>query len=876
METPRHPDSATGKPNRPESKSMPPSQSQTLGSMSQSQTSPTPGGGDGLFANYKGLEGSFDEFLDPDGSPRPTWQDFSERLRGLGKDGLGLSWRRGEELLRENGISYNLLGDQSQNKRPWNLDPIPALMSESEWTSLSASLVERAHLWNQILKDCYGPRTLLNEGLLPPALLYSQPNFNRFLPPVNGGGNILTSYAVDVARSADGTWTVVADRTEAPNGAGFALENRIILANVFPETTHKLHLIRQAAYFQSLRATLFAHAPGGNDEPKVVMLSPGPADRTYFEDAYLARYLGITLAVGEELTVRNDRVYLKTVSGLQRVHVIYRRVHETVIDPLEVPTNSQQGVPGLMGAIRSGTVSVINPPGTGIAESPALLPFLPAISQRLFGKDLSIPSIETIWGGQEENLLESLPGQSALLKEAFGLRLRPPVQLDTLPVIQRESLVARVNASPSSYVVQQQMNFSHGPVWTGSQLESRPLAYRFFLFAKGDSYQVMPGALVRCASSTEALPGLSLDHDSGSKDLWILGEKENPDELQTNQPARLSIRRSTGALSSRSADNLFWIGRYSERTEFATRVLLEIVLAMTDDKTSELTPLLATLRSFGYLTGAQIKALADSPSRQEILNLLRPVFFESASKESTGDSIPANVGNLFRLASLSRDRLSNESWRIIRAHGDLVSSSPPHTLLSMRPILQKALLNHSAFNGTCRENITRNQGWLFLNIGRRVERIHWLLTLINNLMEADPELSPSSLETALSINDTTLTYRFRYRGSPQPLPALDLILFDPANPRSLAFQLKELDRDLRNLPKEDQASQSEVPRFAHRIVLRAMNYLETELLSTDDETSEAAELAKLRVFLTDLQDKMPRFTEKLGWEFFTHVEFTNS
>lgn len=454
-------------------------------------------------------------------------------------------------------------------------------------------------------------------------------------------------------------------RTEAPNGAGFALENRIILSNVFPETSHRLHLVRLASYFQSLRSSLFSFAPGGFDEPNVVMLSPGPSDRTYFEDAYLARYLGITLAVGEELTVRNDRVYLKTVSGLQRVHVIYRRVHETLIDPLEVPTSSQQGVPGLMGAIRTGTVSVINAPGTGVAESPAMLPFLPAISERFFGKDPAIPSIETVWGGREESLLDALPGQAALLKDAFGPRSNPPVQLDTLPTIQRESVMAKVNADPSSYVVQQQMNFSQSPVWTGTQMEPLPLAFRFFLFAKGDSYEVMPGALVRCASSSEALPGLSLDHDSGSKDLWVLGEKENTDQLQTNQPARLAIRRSTGALSSRSADNLFWIGRYSERTEFATRVLLETVLTMTDDKGSEATPclppLLATLQSFGYLDKKEIAALPAEPSRQEILALLKPTFFQSAAKDVSGDSIPKNVQNLFRLASLSRDRLSNES-----------------------------------------------------------------------------------------------------------------------------------------------------------------------------------------------------------------------
>ena len=292
--------------------------------MSQSQTSLSSEISDSLLEGYQSLAGSYNEYADPNGTPRPQWEGFSKRLQEMGGKGLAQTWRRGEELLRENGISYNLLGEQNQNKRPWKLDPIPALISEREWKSLSASLVERAHLWNQILKDCYGPRSLLNDGLLPPSLLYSQANFNRFLPPVQGDGMILTTYAVDVARGPDGSWTVVADRTEAPNGAGFALENRIILSNVFPETSSKLHLIRLAAYFQSLRTTLFAHAPGGHDEPNVVMLSPGPSDRTYFEDAFLARYLGITLAVGEELTVRHDRVYLKTVSGLRRVHVIYR------------------------------------------------------------------------------------------------------------------------------------------------------------------------------------------------------------------------------------------------------------------------------------------------------------------------------------------------------------------------------------------------------------------------------------------------------------------------------------------------------------------------------------------------------------------------
>lgn len=858
-----------------------PQQRQTLPGMTQTQTIVAEANKtESSMACYRVPPSSFDEFLNPDRTMRPVWQAFGERLTQMGASGINQSWKRGEELLRENGISYNLLSEQDQAQRPWNLDPLPALISETEWNELSSAVIQRANLWNAILKDCYGPRNLLAKGLLPPALLFMQPNFNRFLPEPSAKQPFLTSYAVDVARSPDGTWTVVADRTEAPNGTGFALENRIILSNVFPETSNKLRLIRLASFFQSMRNTLFAHAPAGLDEPRIVMLSPGPGDRTYFEDAYLARYLGITLAVGEEMTVRNDRLYLKTVSGLQRVHVIYRRVHETAIDPLEDPTGSAQGVPGLMRAMRAGTVVVINPPGTGIAESPALLPYLPAIARDILGEDLKIPSVETVWGGDSEDLISDLPGQAALLKEAFGRRKNPPIPLDTLPPIQRQKLAERVRADPSAFVLQRQMDFSSGPVWTGSQIESRPLAFRLFLFANAEgSYEVMPGGLVRCAATSDALPGLSLAHDSGSKDLWVLSDKEAHLPHQSNQQVQLSIRRSTGPLSSRSADNLFWIGRYAERTESVTRILLETVISLTADlepsTVPPIKPLLETLREFGYLSQEAADKIGPRPVRREVLELLSPIFFEDLAAQVTGgnDSIPQNVKHLFRLASLSRDRLSSESWRIIRAHDSLVQTQPPQTLVSLRPILQKSLLNHSAFNGTCRENITRTQGWLFLNIGRRVERINWLLTLISNLGEAEPEFPPNVLETALSINDTTLTYRFRYRGSPQPLPALDLILFDASNPRSLAFQLSELDRDLKALPGTEQAG---ITRPAHRIILRALHYLQTELLSTDESTTQEDELEKLMTFVNSFRGELPRFTEQIGWEFFSHVGFTAS
>lgn len=859
------------------------SQDQSFDSLTQRQMSSS--GINPIFpASYRVRKTSYDEYQDAQGGIRPAWENFSKRLNEAGPDALNQAWGRGEDLLRENGISYNLFSEKSSNQRPWNLDPLPLMIAEKEWNTLRAAVTQRAKLWNMILKDCYGARTLMSQGLIPPALLYGQTNFNRFLPPASGAGSFLTSYAVDVARSPDGSWTVLADRTEAPNGMGFALENRIILSNVFPETSEELRLVRLASFFQNLRNSLFAHAPAGLDEPRVVLLSPGPTDRAYFEDAYLARYLGITLAVGQELTVRNDRVYLKTISGLQRIHVIYRRVNEIDIDPLEGTSGSADGVPGIMRAIRAGTVAMINPPGTGIAEAPAMMPYLPAIARHFLGEDLAIPSIETLWGGEHSDLISKLPGQASLLKNALGPRRNSPIPLDRLSLEEREKISQKVQADPSAFVLQREMDFSSAPVWTGTEAEGRPVAIRLFLFANGDSYDVMPGGLVRCAATPDTLPGLSLVHDSGSKDLWILGEEKAEKPHQTNQKLHLSIRRSTGPLSSRAADNLCWIGRYSERTEFATRVLLEVVLGLTTDQatasrlapsSSSVVPLLATLAANGYLSPEEVRLGRENPTPESIRNLILPVFFESQARDpkSPLSSLPKTIQSISHLASLSRDRLSNESWRIIREHGALQRAKVPQTLVSLRPIFQKALLNHSAFNGTCRENITRTQGWYFLNIGRRIERISWLLSLMEELMKADPSLPPGLLETALSINDTTLTYRFRYRGAPQPRPALDLILFDPGNPRSLAFQLNELDADLRALPS---ASDSTILRPAHRIILRALHYLQTEPPSTDEGVSEKGELARLQTFIREFRGELSVFTEQLGYEFFSHVGFTTS
>jgi uncharacterized circularly permuted ATP-grasp superfamily protein/uncharacterized alpha-E superfamily protein len=848
---------------------------------SQSFSAPAPAERDHLFGAYSPDRRTFDEFRDQTGDAKAAWTQFANRIHELGREGLENSWKRGETMLRENGIAYNLLVGGPETERRWNLDPLPFLIYQDEWEHLAKGVVQRAQLLNRVLHDCYGPQTLLTSGILPAPLLFSQPNFNRSLCDIPKPNKpLLSLYAVDVARGPDGSWKVIADRTESPNGIGFALENRIVITNVFSETSKRLNIIRLASFFQNFNATLRSLTSSAIDSPKVVMLSPGAGDRAFFEDAFLARYLGITLAIGSELTVRNDRLFLKTVRGLQRVHVLIRRVCENDIDPLETPSSSHLGVPGLMQAMRAGNVVVVNPPGTGIVEAPALLPYLPAMARHFLGQDLLLPSIETEWNhsvGTSSSLLDS---GNAVVKSAFTRNLFTPTLTRHLTKDQLGALRQEIWNNPAAYVIQREMPFSTAPVWTGDSIEARPVAIRLFLFADGDTYKVLPGGLVRAASQADTLPGLSLRENTSSKDLWVIGSVDRAPQLQTtNLPAGIAIRRNSGTLSSQAADNMLWLGRYSERAEFATRTLLEIVQIATEEQESselaEIPPLLATLSKLDYIDSTKLDRFTNSPAgRKLLLEELSAIFFKSASPRPTNlDSVPNNIRRLRDLASISRDRLSNETWRIIQSLDQRVSMPAPRRLVAFREPMQEVILLQSAFNGTCRENITRSESWRFLNIGRRLERCSWLLTMVEEILRLYPSPPSAVLDSALSIIDCTMTYRFRYQGAPQPLPALDLILFDPVNPRGLVYQLADLQQSFAELPAPEN---DRVLRAPHRTILKAINFLQTEILNTDDVFSEAMKLKELQQFISNLRAELPSIYEQLSWEFFTHASFTAS
>ena len=454
--------------------------------------------------------GQIDEMLNRDGHINPHWHTFVRALNTLGLAEMESLDKEVQRLLRENGVTYVLHGER-QGHRPWELDPIPFIISNTDWQTISDGLTQRAELLNLILTDLYGERTLIKDGVIPPEVVYAHGGFLRAcVGLVPSEFPFLLNYAADLARGSDGNIWILGDRTQAPSGAGYALENRTVLARALPNFFGEVGVHRLSFFFRALQNSVadlqyqlesaIRIAPHQIDNPHVVVLTPGPLNETYFEHAYLASYLGYTLVQGDDLTVWDGRVWLKSIDGLRPVDIILRRVDDIFCDPLELRHDSRLGVAGLMEVIRQGNVIVINPPGSGVLENPGLIPFLPSIAKRLMGEDLRLPSVATWWCGQPKERdyvlanLETLviktihrqPGERSL----FGTQLSKA---------ERDALRIQINTNPHLYVGQEQIHLSTTPSLIDGKLEPRCVTLRCFLFSEKDGYAVLPGGLTRCA-----------------------------------------------------------------------------------------------------------------------------------------------------------------------------------------------------------------------------------------------------------------------------------------------------------------------------------------------------------------------------------------
>ena len=464
---------------------------------------------------YAGLPGCRDEMIAPSGTFREHWQPFLKALRDLGMPELTRRWHEAKEMIRENGVTYNVYGDPRAMDRPWQLDAIPLLISSGEASYLESGLIQRGRLLDAIIADIYGPQRLLRNGLIPPELVFG---LSGFLRPLHGvavpGNRYLHLYAADIGRGPNGSFWIIGDRTQAPSGAGYALENRIVMSRMLPEIFRDCKVQRLALFFRTLRDTLRGLAPRNRDNPRIVLLTPGPYNETYFEHAYLARYLGYTLVEGGDLTVRDSRVYLKLLGGLQPVDVILRRLDDDYGDPLELRGDSFLGVPGLVQAVRAGNVAVANALGSGLVETPALMPFLPAICLHVLGEELRLPSIPTWWCGDptsREYVLANL--KRLVVKPTSPGKRFGPIFGNRLSDQQLQNLTERIRNQPRDFVGQDQLALSTVPVLSAEQLEPRHVVLRGYLAASDDGYSMMPGGLTRVTATADTMV-VSIDRKS--------------------------------------------------------------------------------------------------------------------------------------------------------------------------------------------------------------------------------------------------------------------------------------------------------------------------------------------------------------------------
>jgi len=776
---------------------------------------------------------AYDE-LSADGvTPRAHWRQLMESLEAIGPEELGRRWARAERRIRENGITYNIYGDPEGADRPWKIDLMPFLIPAEEWRFLEAGIVQRAQLLSLMLEDFYGPQELLTGGHFPAALLYANPAFLRPLVGVKTPAHgYLHMLAVDLARSPDGRWWVLADRTQAPSGSGYALENRRIVSDVLPDLFRSLDVPRLAQFFRAQREALTSLSPKEN--PRIVLLTPGPFNETYFEHSYIARYLGFTLVEGADLTVRDRCVFLKTVAGLEQVDVILRRVDDSFCDPLELRSESLLGVAGLVDAIAAGNVQVANGLGSGLIETAGMMPFLPGLAQHLLGERLKLPSVATWWCGQD-SALEWVLGHldEVVVKPAFPATgvsggMEPVFGAEMSPA-EKSRLAERLRARPHEFVAQEQVTLSTTPVWEEGRLDSRSLVLRAYVLNTGNGWMAIPGGLVRVAErdSGSANSGtghgsvVSMQRGGHSKDAWVLWDGPvDTFSLLRPRGEPVELRRVERPVPSRVADNVFWLGRYVERAENIARLARTMIPRVGRADAAEFGCL---LRLHGcsetrYSKLPKAKKLGAAEFELELISLL--------ADGKRPDSLVSTLREVARVGGRVRERLSADMTFLI---GKLRDSVPvtEMPLLEYPPILTASLELLSAFSGMERENLTRGTGWLFLSIGRRLERAIFLARQLREVTTPLEEQDWPLLECLLEVADSSMAYRTRYYTTLQPLALLDVLMADEKNPRSLDFQLSHLlelyEKLPRTVPEDLQAMQEAIAEL-RGIDLSRMSY----------------------------------------------------
>jgi uncharacterized circularly permuted ATP-grasp superfamily protein/uncharacterized alpha-E superfamily protein len=772
------------------------------------------------YDDYVPLPGVPDELIGPDGRPRRAWLNF---LHQLSADEQSLA--AVDRHLQDIGVSYRVHGESRE--RTWPMSRLPLLIEDEEWNAIAAGVTQRARVIEAMLADVYGAGRLVKDGVLPAALVSGSSEFLRPLVGVEPpGGRWLHLYAVDLGRGPDGRWWVLSDRAQAPSGAGYALENRLVMSRALPTGYRRMNVRRLAPFFRGFRSTLADAAE--RSAPRICLLTPGPYSQTYFEQAYLARYLGFLLLEGDDLVVHDGLAHVRTIAGLKRADVIWRFVDSDYVDPIELNGQSRLGIPGLVSALRHGGTVVANMPGAGFAESRALMSVMPQIAAHLTGEDLALPNIATWWCGDaasRRRVLDNLKGMAVSgsfvgrLPELNGEFQVLPADLDET---RRTALREAIEERGVDFVGQEVVQLSTTPVWAGDQLVPRPFVLRVFAAATANGWDVMPGGFCRISAQADAR-AISMREGVQSADVWVLSSKPVTPETLLPASADIHIQRILGNIPSRAADNLFWYGRYLERAEATLRVVRCLCARAIDmDVASSNVP--ATIAKLTR----QLVAWGAVPEEQQDASTLVIARTALADENAYGSGL-CGVRMARSAGSVIRERISVDASKLSRRLDELLSDLgelPSET--DVLDAADRALNILSALSGLAQENMNRNAGWRFLEIGRRTERAINTCRLAR--MFASDDATAEDLDVMLDLIDCQITYRSRYMTGIALAPVRDMAVLDPYNPRSVGFQFMTINDHLATLPA---LHADGVPEEPQRLAAR---------LATDLETTTAQDL----------------------------------
>lgn len=812
----------------------------------------------GLLQTYKEKINSYDEVLDQNGQVKPYWQGLFDTLESIGIGELELRNQEIVKKLRENGVTYNVYDSNKESNRAWKLDPIPFLIHETEWKSIEKGLLQRAHLLDLILKDLYGPQLLIKNAIIPAELVFDNSGF--LLPCFDirqKHDKQLLNYAVDLARGPDGKMWLLDNRTQAPSGAGYALENRIVMSKVIPELNEKTYRKRLSPYFNQLQQTVDTLGNHTNENPNVVFLTPGPGNETYFEHVYLSSYLGYTLVQGNDLLVRDGFVWLKSIDRLERVDVIIKRLDDEWCDPLELRRDSLLGIPGLLQVIRLGNVSVVNPPGTSVLENYGLMAFMQNACKFLLNEPLLLNSIATWWCGQTKELnfvLANLP--KLIIKKTNRKQGFRSIYGRLLTIEQLAELKIQILQSPKDYVAQEEVSLSTTPAFINGTIEPRYAAIRAFLVADGDDYKVMQGGLTRSSALKDKFE-ISNQLGGISKDTWIITDA--PTEYQEKSVERKNTNNQlNNSLTSRNAENLFWLGRLCERT-MALRSFLKIILSSLNEnvtKHGNKQPefLVVLLKSLTHLTqtypgfvGKEAEDGEEFDNEAIFENPLAELLLLINDSTKSG-SVAYNIQSLLRTINQVSEKWNHDTRRIINLLEDslfVLKKTDTNNINYVNHALDKLHIRLFSFYGNINETLPRDNGFYLLETGKNVERILSLISVFRSTFNYKKiqEEEVLLMEAILENHHLLAQYRNIYKSHLSLKAVINMVFLEKNLPYTLSYLLDTLSYYLSQLPKTNEPNRLSL---AEKSALEASTIVKLinadHLIEVDEETQFRPEL----------------------------------